>query len=308
MCKISVIIPVYNTAPYLYEAINSILNQTLNDIEIICVDDGSTDNSFMILKEFEAKDDRIVVVSQSNQGQSVARNTAMRYAHGEYIYFMDSDDVLMSDALDKCSSYCRRYGFDFCFFDGDIFSEEGAKELSWDYHRTEAYQDNFCYNGMELMDKMLDTYTFRAVPWLLLIRRDYIEKIGITFYPGIIHEDELYSVLLHVQADKVGCLKQSFVKHRVRATSTMGKRYSLRNVDCYLTVVDELHRFAKANSIYADVVKKYSRYTLTAVFSTAFVLSVSEKIKAWRRLCASGYIKYVDAVTLFKFWLKKSQI
>lgn len=308
MCKVSVIIPVYNTAPYLYEAINSILNQTLNDIEIICVDDGSTDNSFMILKEFEAKDDRIVVVSQSNQGQSAARNTAMRHAHGEYIYFMDSDDVLMSDALDKCYSYCRRHGFDFCFFDGDIFSEEGAKELSWDYHRTEAYQENFCYNGMELMDKMLDTYTFRAVPWLLFIRRGYIEKIGITFYPGIIHEDELYSVLLHVQADKIGCLKQSFVKHRVRATSTMGKRYSLRNVDCYLTVVGELHRFAKANSIYSDVVKKYSRYTLTAVFSTAFVLNVSEKFKVWRRLCTSGYIKYVDAVTLFKFWFKKSQV
>lgn len=304
MCKVSVIIPVYNTAPYLYEAINSILNQTLNDIEIICVDDGSTDNSFMILKEFEAKDDRIVVVSQSNQGQSAARNTAMRHAHGEYIYFMDSDDVLMSDALDKCYSYCRRYGFDFCFFDGDIFSEEGAKELSWDYHRTEAYQDNFCYNGMELMDKMLDTYTFRAVPWLLFIRRGYIEKIGITFYPGIIHEDELYSVLLHVQADKVGCLKQSFVKHRVRATSTMGKRYSLRNVDCYLTVVGELHRWAGNDELRISMIRKYSRYTLNAVFSTAFVLNFKDKFVAYFKLLRMGYVHYLSINTQIKFWIK----
>lgn len=304
MCKVSVIIPVYNTAPYLYEAINSILSQTLNDIEVICVDDGSTDDSLEILNEFAEKDNRIFVIHQENQGLSMTRNNAMKYIHGKYIYFFDSDDVLVEDALLQCYESCERNNLDFCFFDAEILLEEGARPLSWNYHRTYNFAENAIYNGKDLLNQMLDTYTYRSVVWLLLLRKEYIDSIKVSFYPDILHEDELYSVLLFLQSNRVGCVKQSFVNHRVRATSIMGKKYSLRNVDCYLTVVDELHCFAKRNRRYADVVKKYSRYTLTAVFSTAFVLSISEKFKAWRRLCASGYIKYVDAVTLFKFWMK----
>lgn len=304
MCKVSVIIPVYNTAPYLREALNSVITQTLNDIEIICVDDGSTDESLAILNDFAARDERILVVQQKNQGQSAARNTAMKYVHGDFVYFMDSDDILLSDTLNICCSYCNQYGFDFCFFDGEIFIEEGAKPLSWDYHRTYNYQENIYYSGVELMNIMLDTYTFRAVPWLLFIRRDFIEKIGLCFYPGIIHEDELYSVLLHVQADRVGCLKRSFVKHRVRANSTMGKNFSLRNIDCYFVVIQELHCLAQADKSFTEIISKYSRYTLDAVFRTAFILTWHEKCIAYRKLLKLRYVHYVPICTQFKFWFK----
>ncbi len=306
MCKVSVIVPVYNTAPYLREAVGSVMHQTLSEIEIICVDDGSTDNSLEILKELAEQDSRIIVTHQTNLGQSVARNTAMQYANGKYIYFMDSDDVLETEALSQCYEYCECHNLDFCFFDGDIMLEEGAHPLAWDYHRTSQYSENTVYNGSEIFAQLISTCTHRAVPWLWLVRKDYINNIGLSFYPGIIHEDELYSVLLCLQANRVGCLKRSFVKHRVRANSTMGKKYSLRNVSCYLTVIDELQRFAKSNPQHEDVIKKYSRYTLTAVFSTAFVLSISEKFKVFWRLASSDYIKCVDSITLLKFWLKQS--
>lgn len=304
MCKVSVIIPVYNTASYLYEAIGSIVSQSLSDIEIICVDDGSTDSSLSILQELTAKDNRIKVFHQKNQGQSSARNTAMKYACGKYVYFMDSDDILCANALQDCYDYCERHQFDFCFFDGDILMEGNAKPLSWDYRRTGEYREEFCYDGMKLMETMLNTYTYRAVPWLLFIRHDYIKKIGLSFYEGIIHEDELYSVLLFVQSKKIGCLKHSLVKHRVRATSTMGIKYSLRNINCYYTVIGELQKWAKGNDKCQDLINKYSHYTLDAVFRTAFVLNFRDKFVAYRKLIKLGYAKYVNIYTQLKFWIK----
>ena len=89
---VSVIIPVYNVEPYLRECLESVIHQTLREIEIICVNDGSTDNSLRVLEEYQGRDDRISVISQDNQGLSAARNCGMRYAGGEYIYFLDSDD------------------------------------------------------------------------------------------------------------------------------------------------------------------------------------------------------------------------
>ena len=90
--KVSVIIPVYNTAPYLYRCLNSVINQRLRELEILVVNDGSTDNSLQILEEFAYKDARIKIINQKNQGLSVARNTGLECATGEYIAFLDSDD------------------------------------------------------------------------------------------------------------------------------------------------------------------------------------------------------------------------
>lgn len=303
--KVSVIIPVYNTSPYLRDAVGSVVLQTLREIEIICVDDGSTDDSLDVLNQMASDDSRIVIVHQENQGQSVARNTAMKHAHGKYVYFMDSDDIIVPETLLHCYEYCEALSLDFCFFDGDIILEDGAQALSWSYHRTNEYSENVVYNGAKLFEHMLGTYTHRAVPWLWLVRKEYIDKIGILFYPGIIHEDELYSVLLFLQAERVGCIKGSFVYHRVRPTSTMGKKYSIRNVNCYFTVLDELHDYVKRNARHKVLINKYSHYTLNAVFSTAFVLSFSEKMKAYWRLVMSGYEKYIDFAVLLKFWLKR---
>ena len=125
--KVSVIIPVYNTAPYLHEALSSITRQTLQELEIIIVNDGSTDGSGEIIREVAETDGRIKVFEQENQGQSVARNVGLEQATGEYIYFMDSDDLLSLNALEICYDYCRRLRLDFVFFDGDILCEEGCK-------------------------------------------------------------------------------------------------------------------------------------------------------------------------------------
>ena len=99
MIKVSVILPVYNTEKYLPECLDSIINQSLRDIEIICVDDGSTDSSLQILKEYAEKDKRISVIHKNNGGQGSARNVGLNHAKGEYITFVDSDDYITEDMI-----------------------------------------------------------------------------------------------------------------------------------------------------------------------------------------------------------------
>lgn len=101
MIKISIIVPVYNTEKYLKKCLDSLINQTLKDIEIICINDGSPDNSLKILKEYEKKDKRIKIIDQENQGVSVARNNGIKIANGEYIGFVDSDDYVDLDFYEK---------------------------------------------------------------------------------------------------------------------------------------------------------------------------------------------------------------
>ena len=101
MTKVSIIVPVYNVEKYLKRCLESLVNQTLKDIEIICVNDGSTDGSLAILNEYVRNDDRIVVINQENSGQSVARNRGIDVAKGEYIGFVDSDDWVCEDYFER---------------------------------------------------------------------------------------------------------------------------------------------------------------------------------------------------------------
>lgn len=302
--KVSVIIPVYNTAPYLREAVGSVMHQTLREIEILIVNDGSTDESGDILRELAEEDSRILVFNQRNEGQSVARNVGLKYATGEYIYFMDSDDVLHADALQQCYERCSEKQLEVLFFDGDILYEEGCKPLSWNYHRTENYDERQVYMGKPLLDNMLEHHTFSAVPWLYMLSRHCLECLRLLFYPDIIHEDELFTVLLFLQTERVGCLKRSLVKHRVRAHSTMTRKYSIRNVSCYLTVIDELFAYTHIHPEVLPLIRKYTAYTLNGVFETAFQLPFLDKCRVWCRASRKGYWRYIRFRTLLKFWLK----
>lgn len=305
MPLLSVIIPVFNTGKYLAEALESVLCQHIEDMEVLCVNDGSTDDSLQILNDYADRDSRIRVFSQPNQGQSVARNTAMSHAEGKYIYFMDSDDVLQEGCFSRCIEYMESGSFDFIFFDGDVFCEDGTPNLVWDYKRTTPYQEGIAYKGFELMHSLLDNYTHRAVPWLLFIRHEHIRHLSLSFYPGIIHEDELYTTLLTIQSPRIGCLKDSLVKHRVRNNSTMTHRYSRRNVDCYLTVVDELLKWAHhEHPEHLSLTRKYARYTLDKVFHTAQKLPIRQKAALTCIMIRKRYCTFVSAKNWLRFLIK----
>lgn len=297
MVKVSIILPVYNVVPYLEEAFDSILNQTLKEIEIIAVNDGSTDNSEEIIKQYQQKDARIISFSQKNQGQSVARNVALQHATGEYIYMMDSDDVLSSpDMLQTCYDYAVKNHADFIFFDREWLMEDNT-DFSVSLHSTKFVEENKAYDGEDLLNLLLNTSSYNCVVWLLLIRHDHLRRLGLTFYPGIIHEDELFTTILMLRSSSIYCLKQSFVKHRVWSSSTVGKKFTRRNMDCYLTVADELLRFSQK-----PIIHKFLRYTLSKVFYTGYLIPYKDKPAVFWRAAKSGYMKYIGLKSIIKFF------
>lgn len=238
--KVSVIIPVYNTAEYLSDALNSITHQSLCEIEIIVVNDGSTDGSLEILERLASSDSRIQIYSQDNKGQSVARNLGLKYASGEFIYFMDSDDILEKEALLKCYQKCKNDDLDLVFFDAEIFGALLAKNgLPRDYTRAHLIGDAV-YSGCEVLQKLLEIRGYSASPCLYLIKYAYLKRIKLSFYPGIIHEDELFTFKLFLCASRIGLINRPYFKRRIRNNSTMTTDFSRQNIHGYYTVVQEL--------------------------------------------------------------------
>lgn len=128
MLKVTIILPVYNGEKYLKQCIKSVLNQTLKELEVICVDDGSTDNSAQIIKEFSSKDNRILLLQQKNQGPGPAKNLGLKNAKGKYVAFLDSDDYyLEADALEKMVNACEQNGVFVCASMRKVFVN-GAEE------------------------------------------------------------------------------------------------------------------------------------------------------------------------------------
>ena len=299
MIKISIILPIYNVAPYLDEAFQSLLSQTLPDIEIIAVNDGSTDNCQEIINRYAAQDNRIIAIQQENQGLSMARNVALPYVKGKYIYMMDSDDVLSCpEALQICYEYAERNQSDFIFFDGERFIDN-VSHCHSSITRTYLVDENKKYEGAFLLNLMLDTRKHNSVVWLLLINHNYLNRLKLKFYPGIIHEDELFTTILTLSSNNIYCLKRSFIKHRVRSSSIMGLQYTKRNLDCYLTVIDELFNFQNS-----PIIKKFARYTLSKVFYTGHTIPFKDKFPIFWRAIKSGYLNYIGLKSSLVFWLK----
>ena len=299
MIKISIILPIYNVAPYLDDTFQSILNQSLKEIEIIAVNDGSTDNCEDIILKYKEQDSRIKYIYQDNQGLATTRNIALQNANGNYIYMMDSDDVLSSpDALQKCYEYAQKNKADFIFFDGERVSEYCDKCIS-EIRRTHLIEENKRYSGEYLLSLMLEHRKHNSVVWLLLINHAYLTRQDLIFHPGIIHEDELFTTILTLSSQNIFGLKQSLIKHRIRTTSIMGQKYTKRNLDCYLTVIDELFKFQKS-----PIIRKFAKYTLSRVFYTGHVIPLKDKFSVFWRAIKSGYLKFIGVKSSIVFWLK----
>ena len=134
---VSVIIPVYNAAEFLKDGLNSLLKQTLREIEIICVDDGSTDGSLVILKEFEKADARIRVIHQENQGAGAARNNGMDVARGKYLAFLDADDFFEKNMLKAAYDRAEETEAEVCVFNADLYdhTEKVYKKCTWAFRK-----------------------------------------------------------------------------------------------------------------------------------------------------------------------------
>ena len=142
MCDVSVIVPVYNGEKYLKKCLKSIMNQTLRDIEIICIDDGSTDDSAKILKKLSSKDNRIKIISTKNNGQGFARNLALKEVNGEFIAFVDADDWIDKYSLELLVSKAKKDNLDLLFFQMVNYIENSNEFVETDLYNHKCFENH----------------------------------------------------------------------------------------------------------------------------------------------------------------------
>lgn len=193
---VSVIVPVYNVEKYLKECLDSLERQTLENIEVILVNDGSTDDSRQIAQEYADRDVRFRLIDRENGGLSAARNSGIENAIGKYIYFLDSDDYLADTALERLFQRAEEEALDVIQFSAYDFEDGKDSEIEWQIYKYKSkYPD--VYTGVQLLNRV-HQYEDGPHPSCCLIftRRSIIEENGLRFYEGIIHEDNLFHWLL----------------------------------------------------------------------------------------------------------------
>lgn len=238
MRKLSVICPVCNAQAYLRRCLDTLAEQTVRDMEIICVDDGSTDGSVQILEEYAGRDPRMRVVTQENRGQGAARNRGVTIAKGEYIYFMDADDELaVPDALKRLLVEVERERLDVLFFDAETRCDDGVEFKNIvkkeDYVRLHDYSAVFA--GSELFARFLKNREYSVSPCLAIYRRGFLEEKKIRFpSERIFYEDNIFMTRVLLAAQRVSHRPWRLYLRKVHAGSTVTSNPTMRHLRGYL--------------------------------------------------------------------------
>lgn len=237
---VSVIIPVYNTGDYMAECLDSILDQTLDNLEVICIDDASTDNSLEVLREYEKKDSRIILLTnEENMGGSISRNRGLDIAKGEFITFHDSDDKIEPDAYEKLYQFARKYDTqDFVIFDAVRFNDRGTVWKSILHSRSilgETYPETRFTEHKELV---FDTSAANK-----FFKREFIEKNSLRFLENTLYEDLLFSMEVLCASDCFGIYPKVKYYWRVRQSkkkSITQQVYSIKNLRDRITITQKI--------------------------------------------------------------------
>ncbi len=241
---ISVIIPVYNAEKYIADCLDSVLAQTFMDYEIICVDDGSTDHSYDIICDYAHKYNCIKVLQQHNQYAGVARNNGLKESQGEYLYFLDSDDFIAPELLEKTITKAEPTNADIVAFDGVMY-ETNTKDISV----STGWLDSSVSGGKEVFSRKdcpEEILTFsNPAPWTKLYRKEFVVKNNLEFQATPSANDLLFSKLAYAVAERITCLDEKLVFYRYgMAVNTQSKkhRYGFPFMDAMKGLYSELQK------------------------------------------------------------------
>ena len=233
--KISILVPVYNVQNYLPRCLDSLLAQTLQEIEIILIDDGSTDKSGEMCDEYAAKHSRVRVIHQPNAGLSAARNTGLKAAKGKYVLFVDSDDYIDLQSGEKLYSIATKY-------DCDI-----VRGNSWSINEQKKHP----YKPVPVFDTPVSGKQFLQIGLsrggvsmcapFALYKRELLIKNELYFYPGILHEDELWTPQVYLKAQRVCAENEYFYYHWTRENSITGSSWTEKRKSDLLFVCEQLY-------------------------------------------------------------------
>ena len=249
--KVSIIIPVHNTETYLKQCLDSVTNQTLKDIEIILIDDGSTDNSGKICEEYASKDNRIKVIHQKNQGQGKARNEGLKIAKGEYIGFVDSDDWIALDFYEKLYEKAKSSDYEVAV----------AKIVDF-YEKDNQY--------ITLLESDKISINFKDVVWDSLYKKCFLDKNNICFPENKIFEDVLFSLMINCFVKKrFFYVDTIYYRRRNRKNSIMYNFREKFNAKSRFEILDLCEKFLysiKNSDLYSKTEKIFYQRKINYLF------------------------------------------
>jgi glycosyltransferase involved in cell wall biosynthesis len=276
MPKVSVIVPIYNVEKYLEKCINSLLSQTLEDIQIILVNDGSKDNSGNIAKEYEKNNkDKVIYVEKENGGLSDARNYGLKYATGDFIAFLDSDDYIEKNAYEEMYNKAIEENADYVECD-----------FIWEFPNKIRIDKQYPYKNKKEMLSFV-----RVVAWNKLIKRQLITDNNLEFPKGLRYEDIEFTYKLIPFLNKFAYVDNPFI-HYVQREGSIANVQNERTAEIF-TVLDNVIEFYKKNNIYEEyrdeLEYNYARYLLCSSLKRMCKIkdkSIREKLltESWERL------------------------
>lgn len=295
---ISIVIPVYNTEEVLCETLDGLLAQSFSDFELICVDDGSEDSSLALLEEYAMKDDRVIVLSQKNQGAAVARNNGMSVASGFAIAFFDSDDCYDPSALEKMYSAL-------CSGDADL----AVCEVDDLYHGSNRIEPrlrfpdalkNGVYSRQEFGKNLFQT--FEAAPFNKLFRRSLVISKGLAFQNINNYNDVFFDNGMLASAEKIAVVKEPLVRYRIKRKGSIQENKS-RHPQCPLMAAEQLYSYVVSSckitddeivSLRNDCLRLLVQGVQMAGHSQREMGETCERMRRVARICGIDRMKFRD--------------
>lgn len=258
MSLVSIIIPVYKSEKYLEATLSCILSQSYPNIEVILINDASPDNSYQICKRYANLDERIVLINHEvNRGQSAARNAGLNVAKGDYICFVDSDDLIENDAIEKILAEAQRRDVDILGFNATVISvSQTTPYVKYPY-------DENVISGEEYLIRMMSCEQMYDVVWMYFYKRSVIESNKTRFLEGRIFEDEVWVPEVFLNTEKASFYNYSAYLYYIRESSTMTrtdiylKKYDDAEHNCrYLIALSQKFKEKRNQAIFCDYITR----------------------------------------------------
>lgn len=303
--KFSIIVPIYNVELYLEDCIQSVLHQSFQNYELICVNDGSTDSSLEILKSFN--DPRIKILDQINQGQSVARNSALDIASGEYVWFVDSDDKIAENSLSALDEILRRELYEIVFFNAKVFFEtKSLEQKGWHEYKRIIYGE---INSLTLFESEMANGGAIVSPCCYIFKREAFDSLR--FIPNIYHEDNPFYIELILSNPASSCyvLDKELFLRRVRYGSVMTSEKSIKHAIGYVVAIERLLEYKEIKKINNAHYDKFIAGLIGSLLFTSKDLTDREfklKLNKYKRLPGLSFKRRLACSLpgLFSFYLK----
>ena len=296
--KISVIMPIYNAGEYLKRAISDVLKQTLSDIELILVDDGSTDNSPKIISRFQKKDDRIIAIRENNAGPSVARNKGLELASGKYIIFLDADDMYEPNLLQSLYEAAERDGLDVAVARFDIYNEAtDSYSVQTDEPHASIFDGQKITSKNENPDCIFASTT--GYVWNKLFLASFLRDKKISFDPDLyVFEDVFFVCSVMALAERVERIESILIHHRVysdQSRATLFRKYYGQ----VPVVYEKIREFLMRQGMYIPLKKGYINFSAGRCYKIYNILWADGKERLWNML-HDTYVSKLDWLTLDK--------